>query len=167
MHTAASLLPLYKQICVTFTTATLCAFPVCLLTRAHFTTANCAFTSALDQFNTDFRSHRESASNRTSYLAVSIHCPSTSFWAGYRLMGQFRCHPYSRLVGNSFRVLQQGILSWWDVFHCFVLLAEQLSLHFIDRSRMVRLVVNDEYVALQMFEVFSYIVTGECGFVAM
>ena len=129
------------------------SFPVSFLLVASTTTTCASAAATLAQFKADFRSHRLSAPHRTPHLSVSIQCPSTSFWTGCRLMGQLTCRPYSRLVGNSFCVLQQGILSRWDVFHHFVLLAEQLSPCFIDRTRMARLVVKDDCVALQNVEV--------------
>lgn len=82
-------------------------------------------------------------------------CPITSFWSGCLLLGQFTCHPDPSLVDNMLQVLQQGILRWWNVFHCLVLLTEQLSPCFIDRFQIAHLVIEDDGEVLQNLEVLG------------
>ena len=142
------------QLSVTFTTARLCAFRVCLLTQAPSTTTMRFCSSHTCPVQESRLSKPSTECSKQDATSGCLHPMSiTSFWTGCRLIGKFTCRSYSRLLGNTFCVLHQGILSWWDVFHRFVLLAEQLSPHFIDRTRMARLVVNDDCVTLQNFEV--------------
>lgn len=132
---------------VTLTTAKLCANPVRLLARTPCTTST--FTSALDQFIAGLWCHWQSAPHRKPDLFFFIQCPSPSFWTGCWLLGQFRCSPDPRLVGNPLHVLQQCILCWWNVLHCSALLAEQLSPCLIDRGYITRLIIHDDSETLK------------------
>ena len=110
---------------VTFATAKTGAISLCFFAWAPCRTVLC--TTAFDQFTAGFWCDWQSAPHRKPGLADSIECPSPSFRAGYWLLGFFRCWPDPRLVSDSFHVLYQCSLGWWNMFHCFGLLAEQLS----------------------------------------